>query len=189
MSSTEDNKTRFRDQRRQLLRLGAAGMPMVLTLGAGASGGPLISQLQCVITLPGSIRILVDDDGAAWVGNGDIKKKKGKYKSKDINNFKQNADFSFPDNSAPNQFRPSSCSGDSDGDGDGDSSSSCYELYSLDAYQLITPGDYVDVNGDWNLGSDSASLYVALSARQADLSPNSSWPGISCIVSILNYLG
>ncbi len=185
MSNTEKNSNNFMEQRRQLLRLGAAGMPMVLTLRAGASG-PLISQLQCVVTIPGSLRILVDGSGSAWVGNGNLKQKKGKYKSKDINNFKSNADYTFPNNSAPSQFRPSGCSTGDDDDDD----NSCYELYSLDAYQLITPGDYVDINGNWNLNSDSASLYIALSARHADLSPSDgSWPGISCIVSILNYLG
>lgn len=52
--------------RRELLRLGAVGLPMLVTLRASASEA-LISQLRCTLTVPARYIILVHRDGRAWV--------------------------------------------------------------------------------------------------------------------------
>ena len=54
-----------RSNRREILRLGAAGMPMVLTLKASAQQA-VISQLQCAFRVPERVRVMVNAEGTAW---------------------------------------------------------------------------------------------------------------------------
>jgi hypothetical protein len=235
----QNQSEEFLERRRQLLKLGAAGMPMALTLRASATEA-IVSQLRCVITMPGSLKILVDESGAAWVGDGSISKKgkSGNYKTKSINKFKNNADFSFGEGSVPASYRPEceveddECeSGDDGGDDDfdilahlddqnssyvsndyllggGDDDSShchsqgdddsgghdqdggCYAVYEYSQGFEITPGNFTNGGTGWSIGGGSdAELYLALSLQYEDLhGSNGNWPGISCIVSVLNFL-
>jgi len=244
----------FLEKRRQLLKLGAAGMPMVLTLRASASEA-VISQLRCVVALPSNLKILVDDTGAAWVGNGSIGTGPGGgYDSADITSFKANADYTFPDGSAPSEYRPDACVVEDceDGDGRGDillshltdkqgnysltsglddyiagsdyDDDDCHNQeddeggkkgkgkgndededdydddddahnqtdcgYTLYEYSntVITPGNFVDESGNWTISGDEG-LFIALSLAYADEYGNQgNWPGVSCLVSILNYV-
>jgi len=243
----------FLEKRRQLLKLGAAGLPMVLTLRASASEA-VISQLRCLITVPSNLKILVDDTGAAWVGDGSISEEGGGgYDLDDIASFKADADYTFPEGSAPSEYRPEACEIDDceDGDGSGDillshltdeqgnysltenltdyiagggGDDHCHSLpdhdhgggkkgkgkgkgghghgddhghgqgdcgYALYVYDnsVITPGNYVDESGNWTISGDDG-LFLALSLAYAEeYGPGGSWPGVSCIVSILNYVG
>lgn len=274
MQTGNDKSSEFLERRRQLLRMGAAGMPMLLTLRASAREA-VVSQLRCVITMPGSLKILVDNSGAAWVGDGSLQqasskgKGKGKGKGKkgwgsgstgwtqsSIDDFKSNANWVFPAGSAPAAYRPDACeedecednwSDDSSGwwddnsdldlvshlsdqnetyaandivagnsgnsywgggwgdddcghnQGDDDSGSShshsqgivdCgYACYEYSQNQSITPGDYVTQGGSLNITGDDG-LYLALSMIYADqYGANGDFPGVSCIVSVLNYIG
>lgn len=239
--SSKDDAS-FMNNRRQLLKLGAAGMPMVLTLRASASGA-LISQLQCVFKFDKKHRILVDHTGAAWVGTRNVNYNASKgFKIASINKFKDKAHYVFPAGSAPASYRPSACPPEDDGCGDngghsweeaafnhsgsdehgyfaadnlgrttgggghghsqdcdnhGHSNSSSnsqwidcgYSYYKYNQNSTIKPGDYVNSNGNWSISGDEG-LYLSLSFIYADEYGNTgSWPGISCIVSILNYLG
>ncbi len=241
---TDKNKKTdlFLEQRRDLLKLGAAGMPMVLTLRASAQEA-VISQLRCTITIPSKFKILVDDTGAAWVGSGKLRtdKKTGNLKDKDVKNFKHDASYIFPHDSVSASYRPDACeyetcdesggsgdhddllshltdengtyamndylagSGEDDGhdhscDDDGHAQDShghsiitnapCgYAVYEYSRSQIISPGDYVTQGGDWNLSGDDG-LYLELSLKYIDENGvNGHWPGVSCVISILNYMG
>jgi len=244
----------FLERRRQLLKMGAAGMPMMLTLRASAQEA-VISQLRCVITMPKSFKILVDDTGAAWVGNRNIRKdKKGVFRPNSLNKFMDKAKFVFPEGSAPVAYRPDACEtcdpddgddsggddsgGDDDSDfdllshlsdengtyamndylagdggygggddsggedhghgqcdeddghGHGQTSADCgYVCYEYSSGQSITPGDYISQGGGWTISGDEG-LYLSLSLLYAEEYGNSGrWPGVSCIVSVLNYIG
>jgi len=249
MENKNDKSDLFLERRRQLLKMGAAGMPMVLTLRASAQEA-IISQLRCVITLADSFKILVDDSGAAWVGSRNIRTKRdGSYKASSLKKFKDRANFVYPEGSAPASYRPDACeecevddshshghdddnwytdaNGDKQsssdllahlsdnngnyamtdylaGSGDDDShnhnpacddhghtqgNGDCgYALYEYRRGMAINPGEYVSGNG-FTISGD-VGLYLALSTIYADeYGGNGSWPGISCIVSVLNYLG
>jgi len=243
MTNNKPDPNKFLAQRRQLLKLGAAGMPMVLTLRASAQQA-VISQLRCAITVPDSFKILVDDAGAAWVGSGKINQtKSGGYKTKDVIKFQENANFVFPEGSVPASYRPDeceyeTCEPDYDDDDDDDllahlsdeqgtysltdylagggkdddahSHTQCdddghtmdehdhsiitngpcgYACYEYSRNYAITPGEHVNEGGSWNLVGDDG-LYLSLAIQYADENGNDGvWPGVSCIVSVLNYLG
>ncbi len=224
-------------ERRQLLMLGAAGLPMMLTLKASAQQA-LVSQLTCSITLPKRVRILVDCDGRAWVGTRNIQYKNGKgFKVADIVKFKDKATYAFPAGDVPNYWLPDNCpieecSNDDDDDdddfdyetasaelddlmrtslpsqadgialasirmGDDDDDDDCdedwidsgYAFYKLSKNSTILPVDHTSGTG-WSPQANKQGLFIALSlvyeSRHGD-APG--WPGISCIVSIINYFG
>ncbi len=240
-SDFEDEVTQKLSDRRQLLRLGAAGLPMVLTLKASAQQA-VISQLQCIIKMPLRLRFLVDCDGAVWVGTRFIRYENGKgWKVSHITRFKNNASQIFPAGAAASAFRPVDCpavvcddddddggknndgdytgggnglseldrllnSGvpsnaseiasysnsrskddDDDDDCDPDWQDSGYAFYQINKNTEITPGEII--NGTGSANNEAQALFVSLSVKYSqDLEGQSSWPGISCIVSILNYL-
>ncbi|NVJ98125.1 MAG: hypothetical protein HWE25_08235 [Alphaproteobacteria bacterium] len=262
MAKLQEKDKGFLERRRHLLRLGAAGVPMVLTLKASATE-PVHSALDCAFVIPSATNILVDVDGKAWIGDGDIQEKNsGELKTSDVTSFKQNAEFVFPSGSAPDQFRPDECStgddddywgndcgwgndydeptGDNDdqgscqadpdrntpwfeeegedgepgnrgnsysgsgndyqhggkgkgkGKGDDDDGGSawtdCYKFYQISSNTTISPADYLSGNGSWNL-SGANGLYLALAGKYLDTYGNDGgFPGISCLLSILNYL-
>lgn len=107
--------------RRRLLQLGAVGLPMLITVRAGAQS-TLISQLQCILDIPAGWVILVQKNGKAWMGpnmNYDGKP----LTNKTIKKLKREADFTFPKDSVPSAYRPTeddcrSSGGDDDGSGD-----------------------------------------------------------------------
>ncbi len=245
---TSDNETCTPEkdriaERRQLLMLGAAGLPMMLTLKASARD-VLVSQLTCLINLPSKMHILVDCDGRAWIGTRKIEYKNGKgFKVSDIAKFKDKAEYAFPAGDVPNNWLPANCpieecdNGDDDdndddddfdyesasteldelmrvslpvqadgimlasmrmgGGDDDDDDEDCddkwtdsgYAFYELDKNTSITPADHLN-GGGWNPQNNKQGLFVALSlAYESRHGDAPGWPGISCIVSIINYLG
>ncbi|MFC4349725.1 hypothetical protein ACFO5Q_17875 [Kordiimonas lipolytica] len=265
MSNNQNKDGDFLARRRQLLKLGAAGVPMVLTLKASATQ-PIHSALDCAFVIHDTVKILVDADGKAWMGDGNIREKNGKYKSQDIEQFKNNADYVFPEYTVPERFRPDECetgggdddggrgndcgwgndiddpvgdnddqdscnadppretpwfeeegedgepgnrpngysgngndwrhggghgggSGDDDDDGGGNGGwTDCYKVYEIDRNTTITPSDYLNGNGNWSLNGPTG-LYLLLAGKYLDTYGNDGgFPGISCLLSILNYL-
>jgi len=246
MTQKSNDPNSFLEKRRQILKLGAAGMPMVLTLRASAQQA-VISQLRCAITVPDSFKILVDDTGAVWVGSDKIDEdKNGNLKPKQIKKFKENANFVFPEGSAPVVYRPDECEYETCDDDDDDDDDDDFDLlshlssddgtYSLNDYlaggggkkddshdhnqcdddghsmdehghsiptnsgcgyacyeysknYAVTPGEFVTEGGSWNLTGDDG-LYLSLAILYAEENGNDGvWPGVSCIVSVLNYIG
>lgn len=108
MQKSKVRSEQFKAHRRQLLRMGAAGLPMVLTLRASASGA-LISQLRCTFTIPNSTKILVDDTGQAWVGTSKLGISGNKPKNKNISKFKNHAQYVFPAGTVPSSYRADAC--------------------------------------------------------------------------------
>ena len=241
-SESRDSENSRIAERRQLLMLGAAGLPMMLTLKASARE-VLVSQLTCLIKLPTRVRILVDCNGRAWVGKRNIKYENGKgFKVADIVKFKDKATYAFPVGDVPNYWLPDNCpmeecSNDDDDDDDDDydfdfesasteldelmrtslpaqadgmalaSSSmswndddddddcdeawidSGYAFYKLGKNTTIPPVDHIS-GGGWSPQSNKEGLFIALSlAYESRHGDAPGWPGISCIVSIINYLG
>ncbi len=227
-------------ERRQLLMLGAAGLPMMLTLKASARE-VLVSQLNCVVNFTSRLRILVDCDGKAWVGTRNIKYEDGKgFKVADITKFKDEATYSFPAGDVPNNWLPDTCpieecsndddddddydfdlesasteldelmrtslpaqadgimlaskpkgkdDDDEDDDCDEDWIDSGYAFYELGKNTTITPADHLS-GGSWSPQNNNKGLFITLSLiYESRHGETPGWPGISCIVSIVNYLG
>ncbi|MCJ9430378.1 hypothetical protein [Kordiimonas marina] len=124
MNEPNEKDSVFLEKRRQLLKLGAAGVPMLLTMKASAAQ-PLHSALDCAITIPSGMCIMVGSDGAAWIStryNYDGSKlTNGKVKQ-----FKSASEYVLPAGSVPARYRPDgncptdpcSSSGGSSGDDD-----------------------------------------------------------------------
>lgn len=184
-NTTQVQKSVNFEERRKLLKLGAAGMPMALTVRASAAEA-VISQLRCCATLLDSMGILVDEDGAAWVNLGEPDYSLSS--SRRIRNFKRHADWEFPSGTVPSSYRPSGCT--NSGDDSGDDSCSFDDQYNLYSYYVgdeICPADNIS-NGSFTY-SGNEGLYILLSEEYADAyGANGSWQGISCIVSAINYL-
>ena len=82
---------------------------MVLTLKASAQQ-VLVSQLQCAFVLPARVRILVNCDGAAWVGSRSVQYRNGQgWRVSHLVRFKDEADYVFPAGTVPNGYRPTAC--------------------------------------------------------------------------------
>lgn len=260
MDDQKQDTSEFLERRRQLLKLGAAGMPMILTLKASANQ-TVHSALDCVFKLTSAVNILVDHEGKVWVGSSTIDQGSGgTLKTSDITAFKSNADFAFPAGTAPEDYVPDECpddpcDGDSSGDwddddwyfggtgrdllqelmdsgsissfkkdkdkdkdkggddddcgnsdddddddddwddddggsgGSGGTWTDCgYNYYEISANTTITPLDYLNGNGDWQI-SGTNGLYIVLGAKYLDYYGNDGgFPGISCLHSILTYL-
>jgi hypothetical protein len=125
--------------RRQLLKLGAAGMPMVLTLKASARE-VLVSQLRCLIVMPSRRRVLIDSDGNAWIGTRRIDYVNGEgYKTAHIKRFKehQNTVYFGSVGSDLSDYIPAPCSSSWNGKGNGydygygKGKGDCHDYYSL----------------------------------------------------------
>jgi len=157
------------EQRRRFLKLGAAGLPMVLTVRAGAAEA-LVSQLRCAITLAEPMQILVDKDGAAWAGPGNVRINK----PASVQNFKDNASYVYPAGVVPQSYWP---------DGNKD-----YRTFKYKSGYEVNPDRHLDGGLNWRYRDNKEGLYVALSVYQAENQANGAWPGVSCLVSILNYV-
>lgn len=142
---------------------------MVITARASAQQA-VISQLRCAITLQSRMRILVDQDGAAWVGSRNV----NLSRTNSINRFKNQANFIYPTGTVPADYRPT---GNDD-----------YSFYRYARGFEINPEQHLDGNYNWNYQSNEEGLYVALSVYYAENQGNGTWPGVSCIVSILNFV-
>lgn len=105
--------------RRRLLQLGAAGLPMMLTLRAGASS-TVISQLSCTLDVPSDWLMMVKDDGSVWMGSS-INYNGETLTDEVVQNIKDASDFEFAAGSAPEEYWPTEDDCEDDGD-DGDDS-------------------------------------------------------------------
>lgn len=170
--------------RRDLLKLGVAGLPMVLTLNSSAAHAAA-SQLTCFFNLPERVRIMVNSDGHAWAStthNVRFSNKRQAFRKDDLD------EFLLPGNSleftagVPSQYIPTGCSSPPNGNW-----VDCgWNKFSISNNAKITPGNFLDANNNWVL-TGNKGLFVALSIQYANTS-TTGWPGISCIVSILTYL-
>jgi len=102
--------------RRQMLRMGAVGLPMMLTMRASAQS--VVSQLQCTIEIPRNYNALIDADGAVWMVRANLSQV-DVLTDETVARLQQRAErrgFVFPPGSASAEFRPdpSSCRGDDD---------------------------------------------------------------------------
>lgn len=154
--SDQPNVTDYSAARRNLLKLGVAGMPMVLTLKASARQ-LAISQLQCVIVLPRRIRILVDSDGNAWSGTRNISydASKGGYSLSDIERFKTHRNTQEFTGGLPSNLIPSSCPSYSYG-GDDCNSDDDDDDYDYDSYD-----EFDNASSDMDILMQNASASYA----------------------------
>ena len=171
--------------RRALLKLGAAGLPMMLTLKASAQSAA-VSQLSCFFRLPSRVRIMVKTNGNAWAStthNVRFNKRRQAWRKDDLD------EFLLPQNSVkftggvPSVYRPSSCNTPSDANW-----VYCgWNKFSVGNNAKITPANFINSNDEFEFTGSNKGLYVALTIQYSTHS-SSGWPGVSCIVSILNYL-
>ncbi len=183
-----ENKSGEQDKladRRALLKLGAAGLPMMLTLKASAQSAA-ISQIQCFFRLPSRVRIMVNTAGDAWTStthNVRYSRRRSAWRKDDLEEFLLPANSVHFPGGAPASYRPASCSTPSQGNW-----VYCgWSKYTINNNAKITPRNYINGNDEFETDGSKKALYVALSVQYAD-SRSTGWPGISCIVSILAYL-
>lgn len=173
--------------RRELLRLGAAGLPMVMTLN-GSAASAAVSQLQCFFRMPARIRIMVNADGTAYAStrlNVRFSRNRNAFRKDDLDAFLAASDTIAFTGGVDAQFRPNACSSPPTGNW-----VDCgWNKFNLGNNAKVTPSRYLDGNNNWDFDGSSRSLYVDLSLQIASQSSSNSWPGISCIISILNYIG
>ena len=105
--------------RRQVLALGTAAVPTVLTLRASASQA-LVSQLTCLFRMPAGYVFLVDAAGAVWMADLGWSSAPNKVKQSHVDEIKSSASFIFPAGTAPQNRRPKGCDDDDDDWGDDD---------------------------------------------------------------------
>lgn len=92
--------------RRRLLQLGAAGLPMMLTVKAFANPA-VISQLRCTLDIPENWVILVKDDGQAWMG-GNISYDNQTLTDAVVASIKSESDYYFPAGTVTGDYLPTS---------------------------------------------------------------------------------
>lgn len=173
--------------RRELLRLGAAGLPMVMTLN-GSAASATVSQLQCFFRLPARVRIMVNANGNAWAStrlNVRFSRRRNAFRKDDLDAFLAAPDTIQFTGGVDTQYRPNSCTSQPTGNW-----VDCgWNKFSIGNNAKITPANYLTNNNTWSF-SGNKGLYVDLSLQYASQSSTGGgWPGISCIVSILNYIG
>lgn len=101
---SSDDAIGLLQERRNILRLGVAGLPMMFTLQASAQSA-VISQLRCTMTIPCGYAALIDTSGKVYLAN------KGwntapKLSKNIVEDFKSGADFIFPAGTAPSEYLP-----------------------------------------------------------------------------------
>jgi len=104
MNEPNEKDSVFLEKRRQLLKLGAAGVPMLLTMKASASQ-PLHSALDCAITIPSGMCIMVGSDGAAWI-SASFNYDGSKLTKNTVKRFKRASEYVLPAGSIPTRYRP-----------------------------------------------------------------------------------
>ncbi len=180
-----DSAQSKRADRRDLLKLGAAGLPMMLTLTSSAQGA-VASQLTCFFRLPARVRIMVNTDGDAWSStthNVRFSKKKQAYRKDDLDEFLLPANSQQFTGGVPSMYRPPICNTPPSGNW-----VYCgWNKYSISNNAKITPKNYVNSNDEFEFDGSNKGLYVALSIQYAGQASNG-WPGVSCVLSIVNYL-
>lgn len=181
-----DATSRVKD-RRELLRLGAAGLPMMITLKASAQQA-VISQLQCAFRLPQRVRIMVSADGDAYSStthNVRFNRRRQAYRRDDLEKFLEPGNSTRFRRGVPSGYVPSACTTPPDPDSNWIDCG--WNKFTIGRNARITPADYL-VGNSWQLSGDKG-LYLALTIRYAEAGASGNWPGVSCVVSILNYLG
>lgn len=180
----KDNGSKL-EARRQVLKLGAAGLPMLITLKASAQQAA-VSQLQCFFRLPERVRIMVNAEGEAWSStthNVRFNRRRQAYRKEDLDEFLRPGNSIRFTGGVPSQYRPMACSTPPEGNW-----VTCgWNKFTIGRNAKITPADYL-VGNSWQVSGDKG-LYVALTLQYASTSSAGAWPGISCIASILTYLG
>lgn len=183
-----DDKTCKQDtlaNRRNLLKLGAAGLPMMLTLKASARAAA-VSQLQCFFRLPARYRIMVNTNGEAWAStthNVRYNKNRGAWRKDDLDAFLLPGNSVHFPAGVPAVYRPGTCNTPPQGNW-----VYCgWNKFSVGNNAKITPRNYINSNDEFEFNGSNKELFVALTIQYAD-GRTSGWPGISCVISILNYL-
>ena len=90
--------------RRAVLRLGMAGLPMMVTLKASANSS-YVSQLQCIMTIPSGYSAMIDVNGRVWLAVTNWSSVPP-ITEEVVNDFKSSAVFVFPDGTAPSTYIP-----------------------------------------------------------------------------------
>ena len=169
------------------MRLGAAGMPMVLTLKASAQQA-VISQLQCAFRVPERVRVMVNAEGTAWAStthNVRFSNRRNAFRRDDLEEFLQPGNSVRFNGGVPPGYRPAFCGEPPDPDSNWIECG--WNKFNIRANLNIRPADYLD-NGTFRL-SGNRGLYLALTLQYASQGASSGWPGVSCVASILTYLG
>ena len=181
----KDSAQDKRADRRALLKLGAAGLPMMMTLTSSAQGA-VASQLTCFFRLPARVRIMVDENGNAWSStthNVRFSKKRQAYRKDDLEEFLLPGNSEQFTGGVPSMYVPPVCNIPTSGNW-----VYCgWNKYNISNNAKITPKNYVNNNDEFEFDGSNKGLYVALSIQYASQS-STGWPGISCVLSIINYL-
>ena len=174
-----------RADRRSLLKMGAAGLPMLMTLSSSAQGA-VASQLNCFFRLPARVRIMVDENGNAWSStthNVRFNKRRQAWRKDDLDEFLLPGNSEAFTGGVPSMYVPAVCNTPPQGNW-----VYCgWNKYNIGNNQKITPKNYINNNDEFEFDGSNKGLYVALSIQYASQS-TSGWPGVSCVISILNYL-
>ena len=173
------------ESRRALLKLGAAGLPMMLTLKASAQSA-LISQLQCFFRPGIRHRIMVNSNGEAWAStthNVGFNRNRQAWRGDQLDDFILPANSVYFPGPVPNDYIPAPETQPREGrwvyGG--------WNKVSIGGNSKITPKNYLNGNGDFEFDGTSRALFLALTIQYSESRTNG-WPGVSCIISILAYL-
>ncbi len=216
--------------RRKLLSMGAAGLPMVLTLSSSARAN-LVSQLSCVFTISGGIAFLVNKNGKVWMANRTWTSVPPI--TRDIyRDMKSDAIYSSG-GLAPSSMRPSGvCDYGPDlrsacedynyaTTGNSDTPLKCtkwsirrleremeavgalpsgyvklddrtfeckYSIYLIPNTLQVPANSMINGNEtNWSYSNDAAGLYTKLGVKLANQGHTTGFPGISCLISVINY--
>jgi len=171
--------------RRSLLRMGAAGLPMVLTLKASARQAA-ISQLQCFFKPGTRHRIMINSDGEAWSSttkNVGFSNNRQAWRGDQLDTFLLPANSVYFPGPVPSEYIPAPETQPREGrwvyGG--------WAKVNVGGNLTIRPKNYFSTNGDFVSDGSNRALFVALTIQYAD-GRSSGWPGVSCIISILAYL-
>lgn len=171
--------------RRHLLRLGAAGLPMVLTLKASARAAA-VSQLRCFFKPVVRHRIMINSNGEAWASttnNVGFNNNRQAWRGDQLDDFILPANSVYFPGPMPSDYIPAPETQPRQGrwvyGG--------WNKVSIGGNSKITPRNYINSSGDFEYDGSNKALFVALTIQYAD-GRTSGWPGVSCIISILAYL-
>lgn len=170
-------------ERRRVLQLGIAGMPMMLSMRASAQSFAN-SALDCTVTIPADLLILVHEDGRAWITDlvrPFVVSDPFQLTLNLINRIQNNTQYSFVAGSVPREYLPMN-GGIVDLTGQ-------YALYRFPSgATTIEPGTMIDAKGNFNVGG-AVGLYLALTVRSIEQGDSRGrLPGASCVISILDYV-
>ncbi len=205
--NNQQNDPNHMIQRRNVIKMAAAGMPMVMTMRASAS--VQISQLQCDFQIPNDLVILVNEWGGVWINNLSWSSVPP-LTQEVIDDLKNNAFFDATAH-APARFRPeNTCDDTIDVSGDDDDDDECggkkgkddddddceeeeptyecqYNVFLVNS-QTLSITDFVNSGGDgWDIGQGVQGLYVGIVRRQVLNGNTTGLAGISCVHSVVTY--